>query len=206
MTKHATLDVERCRMATANPARGFESPLRRAKKITGWYIVEALLFIALGIFAIVEPAVAGLGVTLFVGWLLIFGGVLHLIGAFKGGGLRHISFQLLIGLLYLLGGFYALTHPLLAMGTLTLVLAVVILVGGIIEIALYFELRGVEGAGWMLVNAIVTLFLGGLIWFHWPSSSIWAIGILVGVQLLVTGWTRLMLGLGARRLIRHTAG
>ena len=192
-------------MATANPVRSLESPLRRAKKITGWYIVEALLFIALGVFAIVEPAVAGLGVTLFVGWLLTFGGMAHLIGAFKGGGVRHISFQLLIGLVYLLGGFYALTHPLLAIGTLTLVLAGVILAGGIFEILLFFRLRGTEGAGWMLVNGLITLFLGGLIWFHWPSSSIWAIGILVGVKLLVTGWTRLMFGLVARRLVRQTA-
>ena len=130
-------------MATANPARGFESPLRSAKKVTGWYIVEALLFIALGVFAIVEPALAGLVVARFVGWLLI---------------------------------------------------------------VLYFELRGTEGAGWMLVNGLITLLLGGLIWFHWPSSSTWAIGTLVGVTLLVTGWTRLMLGLGARRLITHTAG
>jgi uncharacterized membrane protein HdeD (DUF308 family) len=193
-------------MATANPARGLESPLRTAKKITGWCIIEALLFIALGVFAIVEPAVAGLGVTLFVGWLLIFGGVAHLIGAFKGGGVRHISLQVFIGLLYLLGGFYALTHPLLAIGTLTLVLALVILAGGIIEILLYFRLRGTEGARWMLVNGLITLLLGGLIWFHWPSSSVWAIGILVGVKLLVTGWARLMFGLVARRLIRRTAG
>lgn len=190
-------------MATVNPARSFEGPLRRAKKITGWYIIEALLFIALGVFSIVEPTVASLGVTLFVGWLLIFGGMVYLIGVFKGGGLRRISFQVLIGLLYLLGGFYALTHPLLAMGTLTLVLAAVILAGGIIEIVWYFNLRGTEGAGWMLVNGLVTVLLGGLICFHWPSNVIEAIGILVGLKLFVTGWTRLMLGAGARRFIRH---
>ena len=65
-------------MATASPVEGLRSPLGVAKKITGWYIAAAVLFIVLGIFAIVEPGVAGLGVTLLVGWILAVGAVFHL--------------------------------------------------------------------------------------------------------------------------------
>jgi uncharacterized membrane protein HdeD (DUF308 family) len=186
-------------MATASPAQGLPGPLQVSKKITGWYIAAAVLFIVLGMFAIIEPAVAGIGLTLLVGWLLIISGVTHLIGAFKGGGAKQVIYQVLIGLLYVIGGFYCLTHPLLAISTLTLMLAAVILAGGILEIISYFQLKGEAASGWLLFNGIVSLLLGGMIWFHWPSSSVWAIGTLVGAKLLMTGVTRLMFGLAARR-------
>ena len=191
-------------MATTSSMPG-SGPLRVVKKITGWYVVAAVLFIVLGLFAIIEPAVAGLAVALLVGWLLIFGGASHLIGAFKGGGAKQVIFQLLIGIIYLISGLYCLTHPLLAIGTLTLLLASVILVEGVLEIISYFRLKGEDASGWMLLNGIITLLLGGLIWFHWPSSSIWAIGILLGVNLLMTGMTRLTFGLAARKLIKRAA-
>jgi uncharacterized membrane protein HdeD (DUF308 family) len=193
-------------MATANPAQGLQGPLRTAKKVTGWYIAAAVLFILLGMFAIIEPAVAGLGVTLLVGWLLIFGGVAHLVAAFKGGGAKHVILQILIGIVYLIGGLYSLVHPLLAVGTLTLLLAAVIFAGGILEIISYFRLRSEGISGWMLLNGVIAILLGGMIWFHWPSSSVWAIGILVGVNLLFTGITRLMFGLAAQKLVRRAAG
>ena len=66
-------------------------------------------------------------------------------------------------------------------------------------------MKGDGASGWLLLNGVVTLLVGGLIWVHWPSSSIWAIGTLVGVNLLMTGITRLMFGLAARRLIKHVA-
>jgi uncharacterized membrane protein HdeD (DUF308 family) len=193
-------------MATASPAESLQGPVESARKITGWYIVAAVLFIVLGMLAIIEPALAGLAVSRLVGWLLVFGGVSHLIGAFKGGGARQVGFQILVGLAYLIGGFYCLMHPLLAIGSLTLLLAAVILAGGVLEIISYFRLKGENASGWMLFNGIIGLLLGGMIWFHWPSSSVWAIGILVGTTLLMTGMTRLMFGLAARRFVRHVAG
>lgn len=193
-------------MATASPAQGLPSPLGTAGKITGWYIAAAVLFIVLGMLAIIEPALAGFAVSRLVGWLLVFGGVSHWIGAFKGGGAKQVIFQVLVGLAYLIGGFYCLMHPLLAIGTLTLLLASVILAGGVLEIISYFRLKGEDASGWMLFNGIIALLLGGMIWFHWPSSSVWAIGILVGVTLLMTGMARLMFGLAARRFIRRAAG
>lgn len=192
-------------MATANPVPGLEGPLGVAKKITGWYIAAAVLFIVLGIFAIIEPGVASLGVTLLVGWLLIIGAVGHLIGAFKGGGAKQVIFQLLIAVVYFIGGIYFLTHPIMALGTLTLLLAGVILAEGVLEIISYFRMKGEGASGWVLFNGIVTIFLGCLIWFHWPSSTVWAIGILVGVNLLMTGITRLMFGLAVRKVIPRTA-
>jgi uncharacterized membrane protein HdeD (DUF308 family) len=190
-------------MATSNPTEGLRGAGTIIKKASGWFIGMAILFILLGMMAIIEPGVAGWAITILVGWLLIFGGVAHLVAAFTGGGAGRVIWQVLIGIAYVLGGVYFLTHPLLALGTLTLLLAAIILVEGILEVIAYFRMRGEGGSGWLLVNALITLLLGGLIWFHWPSSSVWAIGILVGVNLLMTGMSRLMFGLAARQLAKR---
>jgi uncharacterized membrane protein HdeD (DUF308 family) len=192
-------------MATANPMEGLGSPLGVAKKITGWYIAAAVLFIVLGIFAIIEPGVAGLGVTLLVGWLLMIGAVFHFIAAFKGGGAKQVIFQVLIGILYAIGGIYFLTHTIMGTATLTLLLAGIILAEGVIEVISYFRVKSEGASGWLLLNGIITLLLGGLIWFHWPSSTVWAIGTLVGVNLLMTGITRLMFGMAVRKLMGSAA-
>jgi len=187
-------------MATSNAPQGLHSPGALVKKATNWFIAVAVLFILLGIFAIAEPFAAGLGVTLLVGWLLVFGAVAHFISAFKGGGAKHVILQLLVGIVYLMGGLYFLTHTIMGVSTLTLLLSGVIVAEGVLEVVAYFRLKSAHGASWLLINGIVTLLLGGLIWFHWPSSAVWAIGTLVGVNLLMTGISRLMLGLAARKL------
>jgi uncharacterized membrane protein HdeD (DUF308 family) len=184
-------------MATERPV------ITRAKKFTGWYILAAVLFILLGLYAIVEPATAAVGITLLLGWLLIFGGVAHLIGTFRGGGAKRVFFHVLSAIVFIVGGYYLVTHPLLAVGTLTAVLALVIFAEGVFDIITYFRLQREHPSGWMLLNGIVALVLGGLIWVQWPSSSAWALGTLVGVNLLMTGITRLMFGLAGRRLIKH---
>jgi uncharacterized membrane protein HdeD (DUF308 family) len=192
-------------MGTANPTEGLRGASTIIKKASGWFIGIAVLFILLGMMAIIEPGVAGLAVTILVGWLLIFGGVAHLVAMFGGGGAGRVIWQALIGIVYILGGVYFLRHPLLALGTLTLLLAVIILTEAVLEVIAYFSMRGEGGSGWLLVNALITLLLGGLIWFHWPSSSVWAIGTLVGVNLLMTGISRLMFGLAARKLVNRAA-
>ena len=188
-------------MATSNATQGLGGPGELVKKATNWFIAIAVLFILLGIFAIAEPFAAGLGVTLLVGWLLVIGAVAHFFAAFKGHGAKHAILQMLVGIVYLIGGLYFLTHTIMGVSTLTLLLSGVILAEGVLEIVAYIRLKNMLGAGWMLMNGIVTLLLGGLIWFHWPSSSVWAIGTLVGVNLLMTGISRLMLGLAARKLV-----
>jgi uncharacterized membrane protein HdeD (DUF308 family) len=184
---------------------GSRPVVKAAKRYTGWYIVAAVLFILLGLFAIIRPAAAGLGVALLVGWLFVFGGVGHFIAAFEGGGARRVLLQILAGVAFVIGGLYLLMHPLLGLSSLTLLLAAVIIVAAVCEIVAYFRHKGEQASGWMLFNGIVALLVGGIIWLHWPWSSVWALGTLVGVNLLLTGIARLMLGLAGRRLIKQTA-
>jgi uncharacterized membrane protein HdeD (DUF308 family) len=192
-------------MATANPSEGLRGPATIIKKGSGWFIAMAVVFIVLGFMAITEPVVAGLAVAVLVGWLLIFGGGAHLVAAFSGGGAGRVIWQVIVGIIYVIGGVYFLTHPLLGLGTLTLFLAGIILAEAVLELIAYFRTRSEGGSGWLLVNALVTLLLGGLIWVHWPSSSVWAIGTLVGVNLLMTGISRLMVGMAVRKLATRVA-
>jgi uncharacterized membrane protein HdeD (DUF308 family) len=178
---------------------GLSRPGSLIRKAGRWLTAMGIVFVVLGMLAIIEPAVAGLAVAIFVGWVLIFGGVAHAVGAVGGGGIGRIVWQLIIAVIYVVGGMYFLTHPLLGLGTLTLFLAAILLAEAVVEIIAYFANRD-DGGSWRLVNAIVTLLLGGMIWRHWPSSSIWAIGTLVGVNLMITGFSRIMLGSAARRL------
>lgn len=193
-------------METANSRTGLKGPGAIVKQASGWFIAMAVLFIIVGFVSIVEPGIAGLAVAILVGWVLLFGGGAHLIAAFSGGGTGRVIWQVILGIVYLIGGIYFLTHPLLGLGTLTLLLAGIILAGGVLELVAYFRTRSEGGSGWLLLNGLIGLLLGGLIWFHWPSSSVWAIGILVGVNLLMTGISRLMLWTAARSLVGRLSG
>ena len=90
-------------------------------------------------------------------------------------------------------------------GLSTLLLAIFLVIEGIVEIVLYFNIRGAANAGWVLFDGIVTLILGFLIWRRWPSSSVWVIGTLVGISLIFSGISRFMLSSAVRRVTSATA-
>jgi len=192
-------------MLNANQAVRAQGPLTNAGKAGGWLIAMAVVFIILGLMAIIEPMVAGLAVAVLVGWVLIFAGATHLIGAFSGGGAGRVIWQILLGIIYVIGGGYFLTHPLLGLGSLTLLLAAILMIEAIVRIVAYVQTRGERGSSWLLVNGLITILLGGMIWRQWPTSSVWAIGTLVGANLLMAGFSRLMLGTALRTLGRRGA-
>jgi short repeat uncharacterized protein DUF308 len=94
---------------------------------------------------------------------------------------------------------YLIARPALGFASLTLVLASLFLVEGISDIALLFRVRPTHGSSWVLIDGIVTLGLGLMIYLQWPSSSAWAIGTLVGVSMIMSGVTRVMVSLAVRR-------
>jgi len=107
--------------------------------------------------------------------------------------------RLLVGLAYILFGGYLIARPSLGVASLTLVLASMFLIEGVVEIVLYFQIRSLPRANGLLLDGIITLLLGLMIYAQWPSSSAWAIGTLVGVSMIVSGVTRVMLSLAVRR-------
>jgi uncharacterized membrane protein HdeD (DUF308 family) len=88
----------------------------------------------------------------------------------------------------------------LGVAAFTLALAIFFVVEGVFDLVAYFPTRAIPGSGWILFDGIVTLVLGLLVWRQWPSSSMWVMGTLVGISMIFTGMTRLMLSLAVRRL------
>lgn len=168
------------------------------KHSKGWQIVFGILLIGTGVIAIVVPFFAGVAASLFFGSLVLFAGLAHLVYAWSAHGAGVIVWQILIGILYVLAAFTMFALPIAAMATLTLVLAFYIAVEGVFELIVFTRLRHLRSAVWFFIDGVISLLLAALLFAHWPSSSIWAIGTLVGVSLVFSGIARLspMPGLG----------
>ena len=172
----------------------------------GWSIVLSVLMIMAGVLAIIVPQASGIAVTILVGWLLVFCGAAHLAYAWhtrRSGGLW---WGILIGVIYIVAGGYILLHPMAGLASLTLVLAAYLLMASILEFTLAFQLRPLTGSGWLVLDGIVTLILAVLIGWTWPASTMWVIGTLVGISMLFSGFTRLMISLAARRMTHAFLG
>ena len=180
------------------------SPVTIFKRATGWGIFFSILLIVLGVLAIALPLIAAIAVTTVVAWLMIFGGLTHLSVAFSSRGAGSFFWELLVSIAYIFAGGYMAFHPLIGVATLTLLLTSFFLVEGVLEIAAFFQVRRHGGAGWMLLDGIITIVLAGLIWAQWPSSAAWAIGIIVGISMLVSGWKWLMISLISRKALALT--
>ena len=168
-------------------------------------ILFAILLIVLGILAISLPMVASIGVARVISWLILIDGIFQFVYAFRSKGVGHTIWKLLVSLLYIAAGVYLLANPLLGLTGLTLLLAMFFFVEGIVDIGTFVWSHRSDGSEWLLLHGIVTLILGVMIWRHWPFSSLWALGTLVGISMLLTGITRLMMAMKARRLTVNPA-
>jgi uncharacterized membrane protein HdeD (DUF308 family) len=175
------------------------------KKSLGWSIALSVLMIISGMLAIIIPPIAGIAVTIFVGWLLVISGVMHFVYAWHTRGAGGIILELFLGIAYSFVGVYVLLRPLQGMVSLTLALAIYLLVESALEFALAIRLRPLPGSGWLFVDAIITVILAAMIWRTWPSSAAWVLGTLVGISMLFSGMARLMISLAARRLVSTVA-
>lgn len=161
------------------------------KRFSALFMGSSILMIAVGLLAIALPLAAGIGISEFVSWLICLMGCAYLVYAFGTTGVSGFLWRLLLGAFYVVGGLYLAFHPGLSLVSLTLVLAVILSVEGWMQILSYFSLRALPGSGWLIFDGVVTLVLGLMIGFSWPSASAWAIGTLVGVNFLFSGFTRL---------------
>jgi uncharacterized membrane protein HdeD (DUF308 family) len=159
-----------------------------------------VLFVLFGILAIAEPFMAAVALNTFVAWVLIFVGILHIVAGFQGHGGTNLAWKLLIGAAYIFFGGYLLLHPVIGVASLTLLLAILFLVEGVLDLILWWKMRSLQGSFWILLDGIVTLILGGMIYVHWPSSSVWALGTLLGVGFIMSGVTRIMMSMAVRKV------
>ena len=166
---------------------------------SGKSIVWAIVIILFGFLAIALPLATSLGVVIVIAWLILLAGGFQLIHAFQSKGIGSTLWKVVVAILYVAVGIYFLLNPLLGVASFTLALAIFFVAEGVLDLVIYFQNRTAGGAGWILLNGIITLILGIMVWRQWPSSSLWLIGTLVGFSMIMTGTARLMISLAARR-------
>jgi len=110
-----------------------------------------------------------------------------------------------MGGLTVVAGLLVIAHPLAGLKFLTLLLIAYFVVEGLVQIAHAFSLRPISGWGWTLFSGIVSLLLGIMLWRQWPLSGAWAVGVLIGVRILFTGWSMVALGMAGREVTREAA-
>lgn len=166
------------------------------KGVNGSLLIGVLL-IVLGIVAIALPAASTLFAETWIALIIISAGVAKLGYAFRTRTDGGFIWKLLLSVLYIATGVTLFVSPLTGVLTLTLLLGSFLLTEGVFELILAFRLRPQQNWTWVLVDGIVTLVLGGMVWFQWPFDAPWLIGTLVGASILFTGVSRLMLSLNA---------
>lgn len=165
----------------------------------GWFMALGILLIGLGMVAIGAPFGSGVGVDLLVGWLLVISGVAHGIHAFQAAGWRGGLVQFLCGLLYLVVGVMMIMHPIAGLLALTVTVLVYFIVSGILKIILAIRVQQLPQRGWVTLSGILSLVLAIYIGSQFPSSALWVVGMLFGIEMIFSGWAFVMIALAARR-------
>jgi uncharacterized membrane protein HdeD (DUF308 family) len=178
--------------------------LERLKKEWKWFVALGACLIALGVIAVGSTYYVGLATVVLFGVLLLIGGVAQVISAFWAGRWSGFLLHLLIGVFYVVVGMLIVDAPADALATLTLLVAAFLMVSGIFRIAGALNLR-FNNWGWILMNGIITLMLGILIYRQWPASAEIAIGLFVGIEMIFNGITWTALGMGLKRLDEEDA-
>jgi uncharacterized membrane protein HdeD (DUF308 family) len=171
------------------------------KRISRVSLVLSILLIIFGVLAITLPMATSVGVVIIIGWLVMFDGLAQLVHAVQSNGVGHIVWKILVALLYMVAGGYLIAHPALGVAGFTLALAIFLFSEGVADVIAYLSTRkSGDTSAWMLLDGIITLILGFMIWKQWPVSSLWVIGTLVGISMVMTGTSRLMMTLAVRKV------
>jgi uncharacterized membrane protein HdeD (DUF308 family) len=178
----------------ANPAF-----LAQLKKNWGWYLALGVGLALLGTLAVLFAFSSTMLSVIYLGVFLVGFGIFEAIKAFKVDKWQGFFLHLFLGILYTVGGIFMIWHPIANAVSLTLLLAVFFVIAGITRIAVAL-MYNMPHKGWLILNGAVTLLLGGLIWYQWPVAGLWVIGTLLGIEMIFTGWTWIMLSLMSKKI------
>lgn len=191
-------------MSTVLPSPAAELQSLRQHWI--WFLVMGIALVVLGTFAIGWACLATITVaaTWMFGFLLLGGGIGEIIHSFTVGRWSGTLVHLLIGIMYGVVGFMMISDPIDSAITLTKIIAIFMVVGGIFRIVASLAHR-FPGWEWVLLNGGITLLLGIMIYKQLPGSGLWFIGLFLGIEMILNGWTWIALAIGIRRLPPATA-
>ena len=196
-------------MSSSNPTL---SDMQRAVKDTvhlHWqiFLTQGVIMAILGVLAVIWPQISTIAVDVYVGWLFFLSGIVGLASMFLAQNVQAFLWSLLTAALSLFVGILLLWHPTEGAVSLTLVLITLFIVEGVFQIVASLSYREVfpESWGWMLASGIADLILAALIIKGWPSTAAWALGLIVGINLITSGLAVIMVALAGRSLVRTVA-
>jgi uncharacterized membrane protein HdeD (DUF308 family) len=146
-----------------------------------------IVLIALGVGAVLTPVVAGSALVIVIGLILLIAGIVPIVRELKAEASMEKAVGLTLGIITALTGIAVIGHPLFGLAFLTLLLVIYFVAEGVSKIVASFRYKAAAGWKWLLASGVLSLVLGLLIWKQWPVSGLWAVGALVGVNLLGTG-------------------
>ena len=165
--------------------------------------IWGILVLLLGVFCMAVPWIPGMGIVIMVGIALLATGVIQLIFAFQSDSFGTGAFRVLFGLLAAFMGGWLISKPGAGLAALTLFLAAWFFVDGVYAIVAAIRWRPNKGWGMLLISGIVSIILALMIYHEFPESSLWLVGVLVGVRLLFAGLTMIILGSAGRALAKR---
>ncbi len=180
-------------------------PEVRAGLQRSWKVLMGIGILAIltGCFAILVPAVASVGTAIFIGWVLVFVGGFLIAAAFSAYSVGSLVVRLIWAILTLIVGLWLIIEPHNGTLTLTFVLGVYFLFMGVTRIAVAFMGRGQQGAGLVGLSGVCGLLIGIFVLIKFPDSADWAIGLLVGIDLIFAGWTLTSIALVGKDLAKR---
>lgn len=165
------------------------------------FLIQGLVLVALGLLAVALPQIATLAIEILIGWLFLIGGVIRAVTVLRGRHVPGYGWSLLLAALAVVLGIVLLAQPMAGVLTLTTVLVVFFIIEGIAAIAIALQFRPQLGNWfWILASGLVDLVIAYLIWQGLPSTAAWAIGLLVGINMLFLGLSLVMTALAARAM------
>jgi uncharacterized membrane protein HdeD (DUF308 family) len=174
--------------------------IEQVRKNRGWFLFLGILLIVVGSTAIGEAFILTVFSVRILAWLMIFAGLSGAVHAFaKQRGWGGFFFDLLTGILYVVGGFMILGNPKATAVVFTLMIAFILIFEGLFRVIAAFSVRPPNWS-WMLLHGAVTLILGIMIWRQWPLSGLWVIGLFVGISMILNGWSLVMLSAAVKNL------
>lgn len=175
-----------------------EIPPSAMRSKWGWFVALGIVLLILGGIAFGNLFAATVVSVYYVGVLMLFGGIIHLVHAFQVRRWEHVLFWSLSGLLYAVAGVCTFANPLLASAALTLFLAIALVIAGTFRVWVGRKLKPMRGWGWIVIGGVVTALAGFAVVLGWPVNSLWVLGLFLAVDLIFQGWTLLAFGLGLR--------
>lgn len=183
---------------SSNVAIAQDAVFGEVKRNWGWLLGLGIVFVILGFIGLGMTVVLTMASVLMFGILILIGGGIQLVEAFKCKGWKGIIWHLLMAILYVVAGVVVVVDPLLASMLFTLLLAFTFILVGIVRIVMAIQLRNFKNWFLPLLGGIISMILGVIILVGWPISGLWVIGLFVAIELIVNGWSYIFIALAAR--------